>query len=71
MDRLEEACTQWQLQEESLREFEDSLMEIDVNVLSEYRRLYQTKGGEQFRPDPERFSCKRDAQSKLVLTIHL
>ena len=55
--RLEEAKHQVDLHTKKLAELEEVLSDLNPNIVSRYHEMYKLRGGEQFRPDPAKFSC--------------
>jgi hypothetical protein len=41
-----------------LKELEEALNELDKGIVKRYHKLYEERGGEQFRPDLSKFSCE-------------
>lgn len=58
MKRYNEAKEMASAYGDELKELEDTLNVMNSTTVSRYRDLYERKGGEQFRPDPSRFTCK-------------
>jgi hypothetical protein len=60
-NRLEkhyEHCkSQAELHCQQLEDLEGALNELDSEIIPRYRKLFEQRGGEQFRPDARKFSC--------------
>ena len=57
-DRFEESKKEVENHTSKLQQLEDALNALDPTIVTEYRAMYEQRGGEQFRPDPTKFTCK-------------
>jgi hypothetical protein len=70
-DRLAMAREKTKELAEELAVIEDSLRERDPTALDRYKKHYQEKGGEQFRPNQSRVKCRSTCDSNFhKLTDH-
>ena len=58
MKRYNEAKEMASAYGDELKELEDTLNVMNSTTVSRYCDLYERKGGEQFCPDPSRFTCE-------------
>lgn len=57
-DRYMQARREVEAHSDELKDLEDTLNALDPSIVPRYHELYEMRGGEQFRPDPSKFSCK-------------
>jgi hypothetical protein len=56
--RYQQACGEYETHAKEHKELEDALTALNPTTIPFYHRLYEERGGEQFRPDPSKFTCK-------------
>jgi hypothetical protein len=52
--------------ETELKEVEQAIINADPQALNRYKNLYETHGGEQFRPNEERVRCENPLQPSFI-----
>lgn len=58
LDRYEESRREVEIHTNKLNELEEALNMLDRSIVPRYREMFEKRGGEQFRPDPTKFSCE-------------
>ena len=54
-----------------LQELESALEETNPGILLRFKKSYEERGGEQFRPDPSKVKCKKICFSIILNLSHL
>lgn len=56
--RYHEAMEEWKKHAANLQDLEETINALDHTIIPQYKKIYSSMGGEQFRPDPLRFKCE-------------
>jgi hypothetical protein len=57
ISRYSESIKEWKKHNDDLVELEETLNSLDPTIVPGYKEIYNSKGGEQFRPDNTKFNC--------------